>query len=433
MNGSARIASCALAVALSLGASPAFADAERVDDSAAVPGGFPEDDTVEETALARACRLIDAIPYDPYKVALSDADAIHAAEDAYAGLTALEQQRLDAQEAASGVLTYGRALQCASWGLAALSPVDDSTPLPDGTYTGQVASTCEMGKSSSNRGYKFTVTKVAVAGGHATATLEHATASPDTVSMGGMLYPHSNTDERAHSTFEVPVDLNSTFHFSQMAKNPTENTIAIPYEMTVTIDEQGAVPDSAPAPEEQGGAVIAPSPTDGTGEGSPSSGENAGKGKRSSKTRSSRQASQRQVRQPSSSAGSVSSVAVASGGGAGRGSGAATGSAAGGSSDASAADAAAVRQAAADDVAAGGKAAAASVAGAPSGARADAAMSSVAVQASGEAPVRPDYPPMLIAGALALAAIGFATFTLGYMRRDREPVRVRGVRLPGER
>ena len=423
------IVSCALAVALSLGASPALADSSDL--------------IVGETPVERACKLIDSIPYDPYKVTLEDADAIRAAEEAYSQLPELEQQQLDAQEAANGVLSYGRSLQCASWGLDALTPIDDATTLADGTYTTQVISTCDMGKTTSIRGYKFTVTKIVAKDGHATATIEHATASPDTVKTGGVTYAHSNTDETAHSTFDIPVDLNATFHISQMAKNRTDKTIAIPYEMKVEIDEAKAVPDPVPAEDSEGtGSVDGTDATDtgnagntgdtgDTAEASDASDsdkkEKSSGTSKKSKTKSSHSSKTSEASAaPSKTQQQASPTAIAP-------------TPAASSAPRASAVPSSEKSTAKDGSGSGvdGKTAVQKPSATPSASSVAVSKTDGAVatgleqsdnlvdgQSSG-----PNHFQVIAICVAILVAIGFAAFSLDYFRRDRKPVRVKGVRL----
>ncbi|MBQ9001697.1 MAG: hypothetical protein IJ087_07585 [Eggerthellaceae bacterium] len=381
-------------------------------------------DADDETPLAKACRLIDALPYDPYKVTLSDADAIHAAEEAYAQLSDAEQQQLDKKEAANGVLSYGRSLQCASWGLDALTPVDDATTLADGTYTTQVTSTCDMGKTNSIRGFKFTATKVTVKDGHATVTLEHATASPDTVSSGGVVYAHSNTDETVHSTFDIPVDLNATFHISQMAKNRTDKTIAIPYEMMVAIDERTAVPDPEPSDEGKDDEGGSGKEDDDSGKGKTDDSSDSGKGKtddssdsgddgkKKAEKPSKETSSQPTTEAPTNSGGATAVVAVASGGG----------GKSGGSSGTPKSSDGAVPKAQGES---GDKQV-----------RASAENMAAEVTVGGqngeqETATNPLATVALCAAGLVLA--GFAAFLIDYLRRDRKMPRIVGVRLSDAR
>lgn len=208
--------------------------------------GFSLDDQAE-----RVKKLIDDLPRNPHAVQESDRTAIEDAQAAYDALTPESQKKIDTEKTVFSQ-SYGRTLESLVWALDGLKAVDDSTTLPDGTYTTQATTKCSLGKSDSARSRMFKVVKVIVKDGHAQALIEHDTSTTDTVRTGSQEYRHINTDENAHSQFLIPIDLNSVFHISQFAKNATANTVGIVYEMEVTIDELNAKPDAEPAttPEE---------------------------------------------------------------------------------------------------------------------------------------------------------------------------------------
>lgn len=189
--------------------------------------------------------LIAALPHDPYDI-YGDADgSIARAQTAYNLLSADEQALLDQElvvkDGREISRSYGRYLEQAVWALSSLSGVDNSTTLPDGTYTGKVAGESNMGKSTSQRAKKFRVVSITVENGRAMALLEHDSDASATLRIGGQEYENINPSGK--SRYRVPIDLNSTFYFSAKGKGATDATDAIVYEMTATIDEASAQPD----------------------------------------------------------------------------------------------------------------------------------------------------------------------------------------------
>lgn len=191
---------------------------------------------------------IAVLPSDPFKVASEHKDAITRAEVIFNSLPDTLQTELDSEDrskAISSSRSYGRYLENAVWALDALRVPNNVTLLKAGTYTGQVASTSSMGKSTSPRSIAFTVASVTVEGGLATARLEHGSNSSQSLKIGGVEYQNLQTDSAEHSYYEIPINLNSTFHFSVKGKDATDDTDAITYEMTVSATEAAMVPDVA--------------------------------------------------------------------------------------------------------------------------------------------------------------------------------------------
>lgn len=194
----------------------------------------------ERVHLAKA--LIAVLPSDPSEITQTDGDAIKMAQSVYETLSSAKQKALD-DELLVGNRSYGRYLENDAWGLDALTEIDNSTTLADGTYTGVVKTKTNMGKSTSRRAYGFTVKSITVKDGKATAVIEHGSSTSAYLFIGGKKYGNLQTASGGKSYYEIPIDLNSTFHFSVKGKAETADTDGIAYEVTTTIDEKTAKPD----------------------------------------------------------------------------------------------------------------------------------------------------------------------------------------------
>ncbi len=200
----------------------------------------------DERLLLAKC-AIAVLPSDPFKVTAEHGSAIATANAIVGSLSAELQGEVDSNDddkTMSSSKSYGRHLENAVWALDALDPVDNATSLAAGTYTGQVESSSNMGKSTSRRAIGFTVKSITVADGKATAIVEHGSNTSQTIRIGGVEYQNLQTDSTGKSYFEIPIRLNSTFHFSVKGKDATDDTDAITYEMTVTADESSMTPDA---------------------------------------------------------------------------------------------------------------------------------------------------------------------------------------------
>lgn len=203
---------------------------------------IPDD---ERLKLARCA--IAVLPSDPYKVSAEHGNAIGAAQAVVGSLPGELQAELDSYDgdkAINSSRSYGRYLENAEWALDSLRGVNNVTMLKNGTYTGQISSTSSMGKSNSRRALSFTVKSIKVTGGKMTAIIEHGSNSSQSLKLGGEEYQNLQDDPTENSYFEIPLCLNSTFHFSVKGKNATDDTDAITYEMTVTADEGAMTPDA---------------------------------------------------------------------------------------------------------------------------------------------------------------------------------------------
>ena len=190
--------------------------------------------------------LIAALP-DIKDVTAKNETQIKAAENAYNALSDADKATLDDQKntPAGKEQSYGRVLESALWGLEVLKKVDNSTTLPQGTYsastTPALTSSSSKGKSSSSRIRTWTVTEVTVDGqGKAVATIQVDSGTYTTLRTNGETYQGTVSGAGKHkvTTFQnVPIDLNSTFYIA--AYSSTMGT-EIGYSVTTEIDESAA-------------------------------------------------------------------------------------------------------------------------------------------------------------------------------------------------
>ena len=190
--------------------------------------------------------LIAALP-DIQAVTLDNEAQIKEAESAYNALSDADKATLDDPKntPAGKEQSYGRVLESALWGLEVLKKVDNSTTLPQGTYsastTPALTSSSSKGKSSSSRIRTWTVTEVTVDGqGKAVATIQVDSGTYTTLRTNGETYQGtaSGTGKNTVTTFQnVPIDLNSTFYIA--AYSSTMET-EIGYSVTTEIDESAA-------------------------------------------------------------------------------------------------------------------------------------------------------------------------------------------------
>lgn len=209
----------------------AFSLTTTIDESASSDG------PIGETALAKAKRLIAALPADPDAVTEADRSAIEAATAAYMALTVDEQKLLDSTEFGKDS-SYGRWLEVAQWGLLALQPVDNSLAVIDGDYSAYVKSSSSMGKSKSARARTWSVVKLAVSGGRATALVRCGQGSAFVkMRVGGIDYNANVVD--GVPEFTVPIKVNGTTTFTVDANAVSDS---VPYQIQVTLPlEQAAI------------------------------------------------------------------------------------------------------------------------------------------------------------------------------------------------
>ena len=221
----------------------------------------------DDERLKLAECAIAVLPPDAFDVVYDDEAAIGRAASIVETLSSALQAELDS-EVVNSSNSYGRHLENAQWAFDSLWEVKNATTLKSGTYTGKVEGVSSLGKSPSRRAIGFTVRSVRSANGKLTAILEHGTNASEVLKLGDIEYRNLQTDPSEHSYYEVPIKLNSTFHFSVKGKDATEETNAIAYEMTITADESSMVPDGQEKPDDPSGDASDPEGTPASGGGS---------------------------------------------------------------------------------------------------------------------------------------------------------------------
>ena len=205
----------------------------------------PEEKAKLELRLVRA--LIAVLPGDPFDINLDTQERmttpIKTAQTAYGLLSEELQAQLDNETPTTASRTYGRYLESAVWALDSLRSINDITILKDGTYSKGFTSSSSRGKNALKHDVTFTVKSVTVKDGHVTATVECSGTSYQTLFIGGKKYENTQTKDGAKPQFEIPLNLNSTVHFSVKSKSATEETEAVAFEMTVSADEGSMTPD----------------------------------------------------------------------------------------------------------------------------------------------------------------------------------------------
>ena len=219
----------------------------------------------DQLRLVRA--LIAVLPGDPFDINLDTQERmttpIKTAQTAYGLLSEELQAQLDNETPTTASRTYGRYLESAVWALDSLRSINDITILKDGTYSKGFTSSSSRGKNALKHDVTFTVKSVTVKDGHVTATVECSGTSYQTLFIGGKKYENTQTEVGAKPQFEIPLNLNSTVHFSVKSKSATEETEAVAFEMTISADEGSMTPD--PKKEDDGKGGGSGGGTDGSG------------------------------------------------------------------------------------------------------------------------------------------------------------------------
>lgn len=209
--------------------------------------------------LDKVKQLIEALPTDPFAITLDDKAQVNEAKDAYDALSSDDQQTLKDTVLESASQPYARVLEAAEWAIESFTPVDNSTNLKDGTYTGKATAKSDMGLSTSSRKRNWTIDKIVVKDGKATATISRDGNTPlAELHLGGQVYNNIST---AGSTFEIPIDLNSTMYFSVKTNGTSEGTNAIVYRFSNAMDET-ASPDTPKTPDTPNTPTTPTNPSD---------------------------------------------------------------------------------------------------------------------------------------------------------------------------
>ena len=205
----------------------------------------------EETQIEKVKTLIAALPADPDSITEGDRPAIEAAQSAYDALPSEDQKTLDATMLAKEQ-TYGRWLESAQWGLLAQRPIDNSLAVVDGDYSVYVTSASSMGKSTSQRARSWTVVKLTVTDGKATAVVRCNTESEfANMRVGGKNYKANAVN--GVPEFTVPIVVNGTTTFTIEANSISDS---IAYQMNTTLQLQPASISSVTAAASKAGTAL---------------------------------------------------------------------------------------------------------------------------------------------------------------------------------
>ena len=186
-------------------------------------------------------KLIGALPSDPYAIDISYVVKVHDVQTAYDALTSEEKAQVNAVVLPSGV-SCERALEVAQWAVNSLSIVDNSTTLTSGVYKlEQGVMKTDMGCSDSARNLTWSVVKIVVNNGKATATLKRSGGNTPIASayFEGRVIP-ANED----GTFTIPIAFNTDLYFATMSSGATDSTVGVSYHLNTAFDVDNAKPDA---------------------------------------------------------------------------------------------------------------------------------------------------------------------------------------------
>ena len=207
------------------------------------PGGGSGSGEQETVTPAQVTKLIAALPSDPYKITVADVCQIHDAQVAYESLTDEQRSQVDVIPLPSGV-SCQRALEVAVWSVQSLAITDNTTTLADGVYylkQGDMKS--DMGISVTHRNFYWSVMKIVVSNGKATATLKRSGGNTPIASVyieGRVL------DANQDGTFTIPIALNSDMYFATKPRvdSTTDSTVGLSYHLNTAFDVENAKPDA---------------------------------------------------------------------------------------------------------------------------------------------------------------------------------------------
>ena len=211
-------------------------------------------------------KLIEALPSDPYKITIADVCQIHDAQVAYESLTDQQRALVDVVPLPSGV-SCQRALEVAVWAVQSLAITDNSTTLADGVYyLKQGDMKTDMGISVSHRNFYWSVMKIVVSNGKATATLKR---SGGNTPIASVYFEGRVLDANQDGTFAIPIALNSDMYFATKPRvdSTTDSTVGLIYHLNTTFDVANAKPDATLEEDANGGGDN----TGGSGDGNSSS------------------------------------------------------------------------------------------------------------------------------------------------------------------
>ncbi len=207
------------------------------------PGGGSGSGEQETVTPAQVTKLIEALPSDPYKITIADVCQIHDAQVAYESLTDEQRSQVDVIPLPSGV-SCQRALEVAVWAVQSLAITDNTTTLADGVYyLKQGDMKTDMGISVSHRNFYWSVMKIVVSNGKATATLKR---SGGNTPIASVYFEGRVLDANQDGTFTIPIALNTDMYFSTKPRvdSTTDSTVGLSYHLNTTFDVANAKPDA---------------------------------------------------------------------------------------------------------------------------------------------------------------------------------------------
>ncbi len=207
------------------------------------PGGGSGSGEQEVVTPAQVAKLIEALPSDPYKITIADVCQIHDAQVAYESLTDQQRALVDVVPLPSGY-TCQRTLEIAVWAVQSLAITDNTTTLADGVYylkQGDMKS--DMGISVSHRNYYWSVMKIVVSNGKATATLKR---SGGNTPIASVYFEGRVLDANQDGTFTIPIALNTDMYFATKPRvdSTMESTVGLIYHLNTAFDVASAKPDA---------------------------------------------------------------------------------------------------------------------------------------------------------------------------------------------
>ena len=216
------------------------------------PGGGSGSGGQETVTPAQVTKLIAALPSDPYKITIADVCQIHDTQVAYESLTDEQRSQVDVIPLPSGV-SCQRALEVAVWAVQSLAITDNTTTLADGVYylkQGDMKS--DMGISVTHRNFYWSVMKIVVSNGKATATLKR---SGGNTPIASVYFEGRVLDANQDGTFTIPIALNTDMYFATKPRvdSTTDSTVGLIYHLNTTFDVANAKPDATIEEDANGG------------------------------------------------------------------------------------------------------------------------------------------------------------------------------------
>ena len=247
-----------------------FSLTTTIDESAS--GGDSGDASLFTPEQVEA--LIAALPRDPYDYTVSYVVQVYQAQTAYDSLTDTQKAQVNSTMLPVG-LSCERALEVANWAVKSLAVVDNSTTLAEGTYElDKTAMETDMGCSVSSRNYSWSVQKIVVKNGKATATLKR---NGGNTPVGSAYFEGRVVPANSDGTITIPLALNTDLYFAVLPSSATAETVGISYHLNTAFDVDNATPTGPVESDDQGGSGSGGGSGSESGSGS-GSGSGAGSG-----------------------------------------------------------------------------------------------------------------------------------------------------------